>query len=124
MDIAEKIDKRICVITDNDGNKERIEEIKKYNSTHELQRIFTDSDIKNFTWEVCLYMLNEGKLKEIIEVEQGSKYKFKGTDYSSEGLPHLGKMLNNKVDVAYQMVKEDYGWNIPKYVSEGMKWIR
>ena len=124
LDIAETIGKKVCVITDNDGNKENLSEIKIYNSKQELQKIFTDNDLENFTLEVCIYKLNESKLKDIIKTQEKSKYNFKGINYGDVGVPHLGKMLNNKVDIAYTMIKENHKWDMPSYVKEAIEWIK
>lgn len=124
LEIAETLEKKVCVITDNDGNQKSIDKINNYNEEQELQKIFTDKNIENFTWEVCIYKSNEDKLKEIIDVQDGSKYSFNGKDYGCIGFPHLGKMLNKKVDIAYQMLKENYKWEVPSYVKEALEWIK
>lgn len=122
FEIAKHVDKKVCVITDNDKKKELIKNIKKINEKCSNQRIFIESDINIWTWEVAIYYENEEKLKSIIDVKN-SEYEFKGESYKEN--PYLGKMLNNKVDVALEMLKDDYNnWKIPNYVKEALEWIR
>lgn len=123
LTIAEKIGKKTCVITDNDEKEEVVKKIKKYNKDNEKQQIFTDKSTDNWTWEICLYKKNKEKLKKIIEIKEGSKYSFKGRNYEEE--PHLGKMLNKKVDIAFEILKnKDIEWEIPDYIKEALEWIR
>lgn len=122
LDIAQSIGKKVCVITDNDEKQEVISKINEFNLEYENQKIFTDSDINNWTWEICVYNKNKDMLDSIITVEEGSKYVFKGKNY--EDIPYLGKMLNNKVDIALEMVNKESEWIIPDYVTEALEWIR
>ena len=36
----------------------------------------------------------------------------------------LGKMLNNKVDMAYQMLTADTIFKVPQYIKDAIEWIR
>jgi len=65
------------------------------------------------------YNLNKSKLEELIEVKENADYLFHGIDYGKV----LGKMLNNKVDTAYQMYKTDFDFKIPEYIKESLEWI-
>ena len=117
--IAESTSKKIAVITDNDGKQNRVDEASTFNSTHILQHIYMAKDIKRWTWEDCIYELNKVKLDKLIEVQPGAKYLFHGKDY---GLV-LGKMLNNKVDVAYSMLTSGESFTAPQYVKDAITWI-
>ena len=112
--IAELMKKKVVVITDNDESQEKINEMNEYNQLH--------NNIKNWTWEVCLYNLNESELKNIIEIEDGAKYSYKGISY--EDKPVLGKMLNNKSDTAYKIYMSNKEFKYPSYVTEALEWIK
>lgn len=47
------------------------------------------------------------------------KYLFHRTNYGQV----LGKMLNNKVDTAYQMLISEEDFVIPGYVEEAIEWL-
>ena len=118
--IAEATNKRIAVITDNDGKQERIADAVNYNKDHDRQHIFMAGDIQDWTWEVCIYKENKAKLDKLVNVESGAKYLFHGQDYG----PILGKMLNNKVDIAYLMLTSGEEYEAPQYVKDAITWIR
>lgn len=120
LSIAESTNKRIAVITDNDGKQKRIDEAAAYNHAHSFQHIFMAADIKEWTWEVCIYGLNLAELNRLIEVQEGAKYLFHEKDYGAV----LGKMLNNKVDVAYSMLTSGKDFVAPQYVKDAITWIR
>ncbi len=117
--IAESTNKKIAVITDNDRKKNRIDDASIFNNVHSLQHIFMASDVKEWTWEVCIYELNQAKLEQLIEVKPGAKYLFHEKDYG----PVLGRMLNNKVDVAYSMLTSSEDFEPPQYVKDAITWI-
>lgn len=50
----------------------------------------------------------------MIQVQDGAEYLFHRTNYGQV----LGKMLNNKVDTAYQMLISEEDFVIPGYVEE------
>lgn len=103
LEIAETADKKIAVVTDNDKKTHRIEEASDFNQCHAAQHIFMGAEVDEWTWEACLYKENQKVLDEIVTVQKGAEYKFHGEDYGVV----LGKMLNNKVDIAYQMPTAD-----------------
>lgn len=55
-----------------------------------------------------------------IKVQNGAQYLFHKQDYGSV----LGKMLNNKVEIAYQMLTDENEYNIPSYIKDALKWIK
>lgn len=122
LKIGEETNKKIAVITDNDEENDKIEEMIKFNKENNNQHIFMDNDVKNWTWEVCLYNLNKEKLKEIIKARKDGEYKFKNKSYSNEKI--LGKMLKNKVEIAYKILISNIDIEIPKYVKDAIEWIR
>ena len=113
------MNKKIAVITDNDGKQYRIDEALAFNNAHGLQHIYMADDVERWTWEDCIYELNKAKLDNLIEVQPGAKYLFHEQDYG----PVLGKMLNNKVDTAYLMLTSEEDFKAPKYVEEAITWI-
>lgn len=130
LQIAEKTNKRIAVITDNDKNtNNQIENSKtdntEYREEQEYFSIFMDSDPQRWTWEVCLYESNKEKMKEILDplIKEKAEYKYHGQDYGS----YLGYMLNHKADFAFKILEAGLIRNgyikAPEYVKEAIKWV-
>ena len=128
LDITQDTNKKIAVITDNDGKNSNLSHMNNYNLKHTSQRIFMDNDLKNFTWEVALYNCNEqnSNLKECVgTIDPTASYEFNNVTYGTKGKnkPILGKMLNNKVETAYNILQYEADLQVPKYVKEAFKWI-
>lgn len=117
--IADATNKKIAVITDNDGKQERVTWAETFNGSHDLQHVFMAGDIQNWTWEVCIYKENQVLLENQIKVKPNIQYLFHGNDYG----PVLGKMLNNKVNAAYFMLMSAQEYEAPQYVKEAIRWI-
>lgn len=121
LSIIKSTNKRIAVITDNDKKEENIESSKKFNDQNANKHIFMSNDTENeWTWEAAFYSENKELLDKIIEVQNGAKYLFHNKDYG----PVLGKMLNNKVEIAYQMLTDDNEYKIPNYIKDALKWVK
>lgn len=120
LDIADKMNKKVAIITDNDKKETNIIEKNDYNSKHEKIKIFMDESTDNWTWEACFYKLNTEKLDELIVTEDGANYSFHGQDYGKT----LGKMLNNKVDTALIMYNSKYNFKVPEYIKRALEWIK
>ena len=120
IDIARKTNKKVAVLTDNDNKPSNISYMEEFNLTEENIRIFMDSNVENWTWEACLYNLNSDILDGYIEIDQDSDYLFHQKDYGKV----LGKMLNNKVDVAYKMINDNLKFEVPQYIKDALEWIR
>ena len=75
-----------------------------------MQHIFMGATVDEWTWEACVYKDNREVLDRMITVQAGAEYKFHGRDYGTV----LGKMLNNKVDVAYQMLISGTTFAVPQ----------
>ena len=73
-----------------------------------------DATTNDWTWEICVYNANKVVLDGMIEVQTGAKYLFHEKDYGAV----LGKMLNNKVDVAYQMLTSGIIFEVPQYIKD------
>lgn len=119
LEIANATNKKIAVITDNDGKQAKIDEAIVFNQSKDLQHIFIGNTVDDWTWEICLYNLNKTVLEEIIEVQAGADYLFHKKDYGK--VP--GKMLNNKVETAYQMLLSGVVFEIPQYVKDAVTWL-
>lgn len=119
LEIAKATNKRIAVITDNDEKKDRITEAESFNQENVLQHIFMGTTIDEWTWEICVYNVNKTILDGMIKVRAGAKYLFHEKDYGT--VP--GKMLNNKVDTAYQMLISGETFEVPQYVKDAIKWL-
>lgn len=120
LEIAEATDKRIAVVTDNDKKAYRIAEATDFNQCHAVQHIFMGATVDEWTWEACLYKENQKILDEMVTVQEGAEYKFHGEDYGAV----LGKMLNNKVDVAYQMLTSNTIFEVPQYIKDAIEWLK
>ncbi len=120
LEIAKATDKRIAVITDNDEKTRRITKADTFNQSNVLQHIFMGKTVDEWTWEACIYKENKDVLDGMITVKAGAEYKFHGKDYGVV----LGKMLNHKVDVAYQMLTSDTIFVVPQYIKDAIEWLR
>ena len=120
LEIARATDKRIAVVTDNDEKEHRITKAVSFNQTNNLQHIFMGATVEDWTWEACIYKENKDSLNGMIDVQPGAEYKFRGKVYE----PVLGKMLNHKVDVAYQMLTSGKTFVVPQYIKDAIGWLR
>lgn len=120
LKIAKGTNKKIAVITDNDKKQARIDKVQSENKKSQEYNVFMDSDTNNWTWEVCLDNLNKSMFDEEIKVKDDANYLFHGVDYGSKV---LGKMLNNKVDIAYRIIKKKIDFEIPQYVMDVIEWL-
>ncbi len=124
VEIAKLLKKRVAVITDNDKSERKIEQLKDFNTKSNDIKYFTEQDINNWTWEVCLLNKNRNTLEDLINPKEGCKYLYKSKDV---GDSILGYMLNNKVETAYKIVEymEKGGFiDIPNYLKEAIGWLR
>lgn len=120
LSIADKMNKKVVILTDNDKKQSNLDDMNEFNSQSENIKIFMDSSLDNWTWETCFYNLNKEKLDILITTEEGANYLFHGYDYGKV----LGKMLNNKVETAYIMLNNDFDYTIPQYVQDALTWIK
>ena len=117
--IAKATDKRIAVITDNDKKADRIDSAINFNNSNTLQHIFMGATVDDWTWEICIYNANKKLLDDFITVEVGAKYLFHGDNLGAV----QGKMLNNKVETAYQMLTSQKTFIAPDHIKEAIRWI-
>ena len=125
--IAEFLNKKVSIVTDNDKSEEKIKESIDLNNEYKFVKIYLDSDVKNWTWEVCLYNDNKEKIDGIIKVSDKYEYLIKGEKPDTKV---LGWMINNKTNAAYKILTyKDSGGNelkleIPEYVKKAMEWVK
>ena len=121
LEIAKATRKKIAVITDNDEKQKKIDEANDFNSQNSNQHIFMDKDIKKWTWEVCLYALNNKLLDGLIKTQNNGQYTYNGKQIQSKT---LGKMLNTKAESAYEILEQNLELKIPEYVKEAISWLK
>lgn len=125
IEVAKSLNKRIAILTDNDflTSQSKLEEINDFNKKNTDIQIFTDKNKDNWTWEVALYNLNKSILDDLIPLKSGAKYSYKCNTEEYDGV--LGKMLNQKTEVAYLLTNnEDVKLVYPDYFKECVEWIR
>lgn len=83
-------------------------------------KVIEGATTDDWTWEACLYNLNKKVLDGMIEVQAEADYLFHKNDYGQV----LGKMLNNKVETAYNMIISGKSFNIPQYIKDAIEWLR
>ena len=126
LDIMNDNDKKIAVITDNDGKQSKIEQAIKVNNVSHNIKFFMGKTIEDWTWEVCFYNINSKVHEEIIIINESADYPVKEyKDGRSNNLSTvLRKMINSKSESAYTILTSDRTFNIPDYVKEAFEWIR
>lgn len=110
--IAESLNKKVAVITDNDGKEQNY-------SSSDLFSVFSDEDVNNWTFEVAFYNENRYFFDEL--------YKHKNTvaEYGGREMNKAcAHMLKNKAENSLQIEKNIGALNIPAYLSEAVKWIK
>lgn len=123
IEVAKLINKRVAIITDNDGNQKKIDEINTSNSSNPNINIFTAKFVDLFTWEKCLLEKNknEDEFKKLITMQEGAHYKICGKEPESK---ELGYMMNHKVKFAMDIINSGIKLEIPDYVKEALEWIK
>ena len=121
LKIANILNKKVAVVTDNDRSDDKISEIVTYNSSNTTSKIFTPSSIEEYTWEVSLKKENEILIDELVKIKPDAKYKINGIELEDKKLAY---MLLNKVDTSMQLINSQKQINIPNYLKELFKWIK
>lgn len=116
LELAQKLDKKVAVITDNDEDYEKnIEETYKDYISNSI-KLFAPKEPENYTLEVSIYRCN----KEFLDTHLYNSQMTKGT---------LSYMLNNKAEAAFRILnilEEDDLYNdfeIPNHIKEAYGWI-
>ena len=79
------------------------------------------TDVNDWTWEACIYHINKAKLDKMIITQKSADYKVHGEKCETKV---LGKMLNNKVETAYQMLTSNMTFEVPQYVKDAILWLK
>jgi len=126
VELTKIINNNLLVITDNDNDKARVVSIDKMNSEFASSNknilIKCANDIKEVTFEVCLFNKNKSKLGTISSVKPKTKPEYKGVSYDI----NLAYMLKNKTEAALRISEEElYKETIvlPDYIKEGLEWL-
>lgn len=122
LEIARQTNHKVAVITDNDAKQENLEYMATYNAGNAKSHVFMSSDTgaDGWTWESNIYALNKNLIEGLLTVQEGAQYLFHKENYG----PYLGKMLNNKVETAYQLLPKTAELRCPEYVKDAFEWIR
>lgn len=107
LDIAQLLNCKVAVITDNDADKQKncIDKYADY-STNDSIKIFYDSDENKFTFEKVLYADNCALCDELFG-DEAETY-----------------MLNNKTEAAYALLDQERDIVVPGYIREAIEWIK
>ncbi len=119
--VLEGTNKKIAVLTDNDKDELRISQAKEFNLENNNQHVFMGKTVDDWTWEVCLIKRNKCVLDELIKPDENSKYLVYGADIGDKT---LGKMLNQKVESAYKILKSNTKLIIPDHICEAIEWLK
>ena len=120
--LGKEVGNKILVFTDNDGEIERLQEIKEFNG--ENVRVYTDLNLLNYTFEVSEYEKNKTLIcEEPFSTKANVENKVNGHTYDK----YVSYMLNHKTKVALKMQERfariDSQYKIPDYIVEGIKWL-
>ena len=121
LEIAGILNKKVAVLTDNDGSDVKITEITDYNESNTITKIFSSSNLEEYTWEVCLKKENEALIDELVVIQLGAKYKVKGKELEDK---KLAFMLLNKVDISMKLIDSHKQINLPQHLKELFEWIK
>ena len=112
LEVGSKINKRIAVITDNDYKVK--EDVAAKYKIYENAKVFTDVDVKSYTFEASL--INHDTNQIIAKILNRNN--------------PLEYMLKNKTEVALKILEyqESHGNNsdipIPPYIKDAITWIK
>ncbi|WP_010252930.1 ATP-dependent nuclease [Treponema primitia] len=117
LEIAAKIEKKVAVITDNDGNyKEKIE--KKYDAFKEIKHIeiFADTNEILNTLEPQFVNSNTENLQELCKIIHIDYSKYNNFDSI------VDYMKKNKTEWALAVFETDNAINFPEYIKKAVEW--
>lgn len=123
IEVSKVINNKLLIITDNDKSTDTIDSIDELNNelkgNYNIQ-IQCDSEVENFTFEVCLYNENEEVLKDISLQKSKTQPEYKGEEIPKD----IAYMLKNKTESALHIV-DKYSNKIkaPTYIKEGVEWL-
>lgn len=112
LDLAKLLKIKTAVIRDNDGNYQQncVDRYADYLCDH--IKIFSDKEKKRSTFEICLYLDNEGICDDLFE-------------HKRRTLSVQEYMLKNKAEAAFLLLQDKATeLSPPPYISEAIDWIR
>ncbi|EGQ8116723.1 AAA family ATPase [Vibrio parahaemolyticus] len=112
MELAKKLNIRIAVIRDNDGDFEEncVSNYEDY-VTDDI-RVFFDENDKRYTFEVCIYQDNQQICDELFSSKRIKK-------------SPLEYMLANKTESAFKLLdKKANKVKVPSYIEKAFEWIK
>ena len=118
LEIAKKIEKKVAVITDNDGDYQQ--KVKsKYNEydADECIRVFADERNLLSTLEPQFLDANSGNFDGLRKTIGLSKDKYPDQDSM------LKYMIDNKVEWALNVFEASMNYEYPKYIIDALGWI-
>lgn len=124
LEIAEKIEKPVAVVTDNDGDIESLrEKYREYidDDKKDYIKIFFDDIVDTGHLENSEASFNYNTLEpKLLKVNNVEKFnKIFETSFNKEGL--LRYMKNNKTECALKIFRSDENINFPNYIEEAIK---
>lgn len=112
-ELADLLNKKVAVITDNDKKDVDTQAISS-----DTLHVFMDASKDNYTLEAAFYNKNQSFFEE-----KYSKKKTKA-EYRGETMDKsLAHMLKNKTEVALDLEESLDSIEIPEYICEAIKWI-
>ncbi|OJU87539.1 hypothetical protein BGO17_00900 [Candidatus Saccharibacteria bacterium 49-20] len=108
MEIAKLLDIKTAVIRDNDGDPQKncIDNYSKHASAN--IKVFFDNDAKNYTFEKCIYDLNEVLCDKTFASKKDKQ----------------AYMLSSKAEAAYKLSELQDEIVIPEYINEAFAWVK
>ncbi|NMA85494.1 MAG: AAA family ATPase, partial [Epulopiscium sp.] len=111
LEIAEKLDKKVIVVTDNDGDVDKV--YKKYRDYPDLA-LYVDTNIKYNTLEPQIVFANKNDLDNLREILNLDERKYPDADSI------VNYMSDNKTEVALKLFETETEFNIPNYISRAV----
>lgn len=120
LEIADRIDKPVAVVTDNDGSLEKLKtKFRKYEN-HDFIKIFYDEHISKGSKKGFNYNTLEPKLFEENEYDLDLFNRILETEYNSEE-DLLSYMKTNKTSCALKFFETQEKIQFPKYILDAIK---
>lgn len=127
IELSKIVNKKTLVITDNDNNQNKIDEIKKFNKNIENYNNFyiaTDEDAERWTLEYCIYGDNVQICKNILENKLIHKSRDSTVNKKDVNDIGLATILKNKSEFALLLSEEiDDKFVVPEYIRRGLEWL-
>jgi len=107
LEIAQLLQSKVAVVTDNDGNVQKncIDKYADFSADPNIKVCYGDDEDKS-TFEKVLYSDNIDLCNQVF------------------GDTALDDMLNNKTEAAYTLLGQDRPIAVPKYIKRAIEWIK